>query len=123
MMQQDEPEDYVIASGEQHSVREFVELAGKELGYSIGWAGEGLNEKGVDGETGKVLISVDPRYFRLTEVDTLIGDSTKARQKLGWKPRITFKELVSEMVAKDLQEAQRDQMCQQEGYQTFNNTE
>ncbi len=67
MMQQDEPEDYVIASGEQHSVREFVELAGKELGYSIGWAGEGLNEKGVDGETGKVLISVDPRYFRLTE--------------------------------------------------------
>jgi GDPmannose 4,6-dehydratase len=123
MLQQDEPEDYVIASGEQHSVREFVELTAHELGFSIRWQGKGLDEEGIDEQTGKVLVAVDPRYFRPTEVDTLLGDCSKANQKLGWKPRTTFKELVSEMVAGDLKEAQRDQMCQQEGYQTFNHVE
>jgi GDPmannose 4,6-dehydratase len=123
MLQQDEPEDYVIATGQQHSVREFVELAGENLGFSIRWQGKGLEEKGIDENTGKVLVSIDPRYFRPTEVDTLLGDSTKAQQKLGWKARITFKELVSEMVVADLKEAEKDQMCLQEGFQTFNHIE
>jgi GDPmannose 4,6-dehydratase len=123
MLQQDEPEDYVIASGEQHSVREFVELSAHELGFSFRWQGQGLNEKGIDEQTGKVLVAVDPRYFRPTEVDTLLGDCSKARHNLGWKPRTTFKQLVAEMVAGDLKEAQKDQMCQQEGYQTFNHVE
>ena len=123
MLQQDEPEDYVIATGQQHSVREFVESAGNELGISIQWKGKGLDEKGIDENTGKVIIAIDPRYFRPTEVDTLLGDATKAREKLGWQPRIAFKELVSEMVAHDLKEAQRDQIIRQEGFQTFNNVE
>jgi GDPmannose 4,6-dehydratase len=113
----------VIATGEQHSVREFVELAGKELGLSIRWHGQGLDEKGIDETTGNVIVSIDPRYFRPTEVDTLLGDVTKAHKKLGWKPRISFDQLVSEMVAMDLKEAQRDQMCQQEGFRTYNHLE
>ena len=123
MLQQDKPEDYVIATGQQHSVREFVELAGENLGFSIRWQGKGLEEKGIDENTGNVMVSIDPRYFRPTEVDTLLGDSTKAQQKLGWKARITFKELVSEMVVADLKEAEKDQMCLQEGFQTFNHIE
>jgi len=123
MLQQDAPEDYVIATGQQHSVREFVELAGQNLGFSIRWQGKGLEEKGIDDNTGNVMVSIDPRYFRPTEVDTLLGDSTKAQQKLGWKARITFKQLVSEMVATDLKEAEKDQMCLQEGFQTFNHIE
>jgi GDPmannose 4,6-dehydratase len=123
MLQQDEPQDFVIATGEQHSVREFVELTGKELGLVIRWEGQGLKEKGIDDKTGQALVAVDPRYFRPSEVETLLGDCTKARQKLGWKARTTFKQLVSEMVANDLKEAQRDQMCQQEGFQTFNHVE
>jgi GDPmannose 4,6-dehydratase len=123
MLQQEEADDYVIASGEQHSVREFVEMAAKELGYKIQWQGQGLDERGIDESTGNVIVSIDPRYFRPTEVDTLLGDVTKARVKLGWKPRISFSELISEMVKMDLLEAQRDNMCRQEGYQTFNHTE
>jgi GDPmannose 4,6-dehydratase len=123
MLQQDTPEDYVIASGEQHSVREFVELAGKELGFSIEWKGKGKNEKGIDAATGQDMVRIDPRYFRPSEVDTLLGDASKARDKLGWQPRTAFNELISEMVALDLQEAERDRMCQQEGFQTFNHVE
>jgi GDPmannose 4,6-dehydratase len=123
MLQQDKPEDYVIATGEQHSVREFVELTCKELGMAIRWKGGGLDETGIDEVSGKVVVAIDPRYFRPTEVDTLLGDCTKARKNLGWKPRTSFNQLVAEMVAADIKEAERDQMCQQEGFQTFNHTE
>ncbi len=123
MLQQDHPDDYVIATGEQHSVREFVELAAGELGFSIHWNGKGLDEKGIDAASGKAIIRVDPRYFRPSEVDTLLGDASKARKKLGWKPRIRFDKLVSEMVAADLNEAEKDMMCLQEGYPTFDHYE
>ncbi len=119
MLQQDKPDDYVIATGVQHSVREFVEAAFQEVGIKIRWEGEGIKEKGSDENTGKVLIEVDPRYFRPTEVENLCGDPTKAKKKLGWSPKITFKKLVSEMVKEDLKEAERDQLCKREGYKTF----
>jgi GDPmannose 4,6-dehydratase len=102
MLQQPEPDDYVLATGEMHSVREFVELAFAEIGRRIEWEGEGVNERGIDWKSGKDLIRVDPRYFRPTEVQELLGDATKARKKLGWKPRITFRQLVTEMVRSDL---------------------
>jgi GDPmannose 4,6-dehydratase len=102
ILQQDEPDDYVLATGETHSVREFVELAFAEVGRTIRWQGEGVNETGVDAKTGKVLVRIDPRYFRPTEVDLLLGDPRKAHQKLGWKHKTTFPELVAEMVASDL---------------------
>jgi GDPmannose 4,6-dehydratase len=101
MLQQPEPEDFVIATGEQHSVREFVSRAAAQLGMKIQWRGNGVGEQGVDTATGRVLVKVDSRYFRPTEVDTLLGDATKARTKLGWKPEISFETLVSEMVAAD----------------------
>jgi GDPmannose 4,6-dehydratase len=123
MLQQDEPEDYVIATGEQYSVREFIEAAARQLGMKVGWKGRGIDEKGINKETGQIIIAVDPRYFRPTEVDELLGDGSKARQKLGWKPRISFKELVAEMVQADLKEAQKDQLCLREGFQTFNHIE
>ena len=123
MLQQDQPDDYVIATGKQHSVREFIELAAKEVGISIRWEGHGLKEKGVDVDNGSEIVSIDPRYFRPTEVDTLLGDSSKARQQMGWKPKTTFKELVKEMVAMDLIEAEKDELCLQEGFQTFNQAE
>ncbi len=123
MLQQDEPEDYVIASGEHYSVREFIEAAARQLGIRVGWKGRGIDEKGINEETGQIIIAVDSRYFRPTEVDDLLGDASKARQKLGWKPRISFKELVAEMVEADLKEAQKDQLCLREGFQTFNHTE
>lgn len=103
MLQQPEPGDYVLATGECHSVREFVELAFAEAGIEIVWQGSGLDEKGVDTVTGKILIEIDPRYFRPTEVDRLQGDSTKAREKLGWYPKISFNQLVKEMVESDIQ--------------------
>ena len=106
MLQQETPEDYVIATGEQHSVREFIELAAAELGVDIHWEGEGVDEKGFDA-SGRQIISVDKRYFRPTEVESLLGDSSKAKAKLGWVPKITFNELVTEMVRADLNEAQR----------------
>jgi GDPmannose 4,6-dehydratase len=102
MMQQDKPDDYVIATGETHTVREFVELAFGEVGRQIAWRGAGTQEQGVDAKTGQVLVSVDPRYFRPTEVDYLHGDPAKARAKLGWTHKVSFRELVAEMVVDDL---------------------
>lgn len=101
MLQQKEPEDYVIATGEMHSVREFTELAFKELGINIVWEGKGSEEVGLDASTGKVLIAIDPRYYRPTEVDLLIGDPTKAREKLGWEPKVKLAELVKIMIKSD----------------------
>jgi GDPmannose 4,6-dehydratase len=123
MLQQETPEDYVIATGEQHSVREFIEAAAAELGYDLRWKGSGADEKGFDDQTGKIMVAVDRRYFRPTEVDTLLGDASKARQKLGWRSRTSFGQLVSEMVAEDLREAKRDSLCRQEGFRTFNHFE
>ena len=123
MLQQDKPDDYVIATGEQHSVRDFVQLAAQELGMDIRWKGQGTKEKGIDENTGKVVIAIDPEYFRPTEVESLLGDPSKARLKLGWKSRRSFNELVTEMVQMDLNEAQRDELCQKEGFQTFNHFE
>ena len=123
MLQQDEPEDFVIATGETHSVREFVEKAFHEADINITWEGEGLDEVGRDRATGKVLVEIDPRYFRPTEVEFLLGDPTKAKTKLGWQPKISFDELVKVMVRKDLKDAQKDQMCKTEGFKTYNNFE
>jgi GDPmannose 4,6-dehydratase len=120
MLQQDKPEDYVIATGEHYSVREFIEIAARKLGFSIRWEGEGVDEKGINEETGQIMVAVDSRYFRPTEVQDLLGDAGKARKKLGWKPRITFEQLVAEMVEADMKEAQKDSLCQLEGFQTFN---
>jgi GDPmannose 4,6-dehydratase len=103
MMQQPKPDDYVVATNETHTVREFVELAGKELGMQIQWQGEGVNEKGVDTVTGKEIIHIDPQYFRPTEVDLLIGDYSKAKTQLGWEPKVKFNELVKIMVEADYQ--------------------
>jgi GDPmannose 4,6-dehydratase len=116
MLQQDTPEDFVIATGEQHSVREFVELSGAQLGLSIEWRGNGVDEFAVDKKTQRTIVRVDPRYFRPTEVDTLLGDPSKAKKQLGWAPRITFAELVHEMVASDLAIAQRDSLVSKSGY-------
>lgn len=104
ILQQDSPQDYVLAMNETHTVREFVELAFAELGYEIVWEGTGIDEKGIDKNTGKVLVEVDPRYFRPAEVELLWGDSTKARTELGWEPKYSFMDLVKEMVASDLEE-------------------
>jgi len=120
MLQQDKPEDFVIATGEQHSVREFVDAAAQEIDLSVRWEGEGINEKGYDNATGKCIVEVEPRYFRPAEVETLLGDATKAKEKLGWTPRITFKELVCEMMREDMKEAKRDELVQKHGYKYFN---
>ena len=119
MLQQDQPEDYVIATGEQHSVRDFVNAAGDELGMKIRWEGTGVDEKGYN-EKGDCIVSVDQRYFRPTEVETLLGDPSKAKNKLGWVPKVTFKELVAEMVREDLKAAERDELVKQHGFSTFN---
>jgi GDPmannose 4,6-dehydratase len=116
MLQQAAPEDFVIATGEQHSVREFVGRAAALLGYEIEWRGQGLAEQGVDRRSGRVLVRVDPRYFRPAEVDTLLGDATKARTKLGWTPEIGFDQLVREMVDTDLELARRDAHLAKEGF-------
>ncbi|MGB2833330.1 MAG: GDP-mannose 4,6-dehydratase [Methylotenera sp.] len=118
MLQQDHPEDFVIATGEQYSVRQFVEAAAKELDISITWQGTDLDEVGVDAG-GKVIVRVDPRYFRPTEVETLLGDPSKAKQKLGWTPKITFKQLVAEMVREDLKSAERDELVKKHGYTAY----
>jgi len=118
ILQQPEPEDFVIATGEQHSVREFVERSCAELGIKIDWEGQGVDEKGYDRKTGHCIVAVDPRYFRPAEVDTLLGDPTKAKEKLGWSPRTSFEELVREMVTEDLKEAERDDLVTQHGYET-----
>jgi GDPmannose 4,6-dehydratase len=132
MLQQDKPDDFVIASGVQHSVREFVEQAASELGISMRWEGQGVDEIGVIAEVkksslfspkaspGQVIVRVDPRYFRPTEVESLIGDSTKAKQELGWEPKISFDELVKEMVLSDLEVAKRDALVEKHGFKSFN---
>ncbi len=123
MLQQDTPEDYVIATGEQHSVREFVERSASVLGIAIKWEGEGVNEKGINIANGKTIVAVDPRYFRPTEVETLLGDPTKAKTNLGWEPKITFEQLVSEMVKTDLEEAKKDELCHRAGFQVYTHNE
>jgi GDPmannose 4,6-dehydratase len=119
MLQQDTPEDFVIATGVQFSVRDFVNAAAKELGMTIRWEGSGVDEKGYD-SANRVIVAVDPRYFRPTEVETLLGDPSKAKSKLGWTPKITFEELVSEMVREDLKTAERDELVKKSGFATFN---
>jgi GDPmannose 4,6-dehydratase len=116
MLQQDEPDDYVIATGRQHSVREFVEIAGSELEMDIQWKGSGVDEKGIDEKTGNLIVEVDPRYYRPTEVEALLGDPTKAKEKLGWEAKITFEELVREMIQHDLKEAERNALYISNGY-------
>jgi len=123
MLQQPEPEDYVIASGHQHSVRGLIELAAAKLDIRIRWEGKEAEEKGIDVATGKPIVAIDPRYFRPAEVDTLLGDPSKARKKLGWEPRISFEELVTEMVMADLKEAEKDTMVRQKGYRIYGNSE
>jgi GDPmannose 4,6-dehydratase len=118
MLQQSQAEDFVIATGVQYSVRDFVDAASRELGLHISWKGKGVKEKGYDA-AGRCIVAVDPRYFRPTEVETLLGDATKAKEKLGWKPRIAFKDLVAEMVREDLKAAERDELCRREGFRTF----
>ena len=115
MLQQAKPEDFVIATGEQHTVREFVVAAATELGMRIRWKGKGAKERGYDAE-GRCIVAVDPNYFRPTEVDSLLGDARKARRKLGWKPKVRFDELVTEMVRADLEEAEREQFALRHGY-------
>jgi len=119
MLQQDEPDDYVIATGVQYSVRQFVESTARELGIHLRWEGAGIDEKGYDTASGRCVVAVDPRYFRPTEVETLLGDPTKAREKLGWVPKISFDELVREMVREDLIAAERDALCKREGFKAF----
>jgi len=123
MLQQDHPEDFVIATGKQYSVRDFVNIAAKELNIEITWKGKGVDEKGFDKKTNNQIVAVDPKYFRPTEVETLLGNPLKAKQKLGWEPEITFQELVTEMVQQDLIEAKKDHLCQTHGFNTFNYNE
>jgi len=136
MLQQDKPEDFVIATGVQYSVRDFVNAAAKELEMQIRWEGEGIDEKGflpspaggrgAGGEglsNEKCIVAVDPRYFRPTEVETLLGDASKARIKLGWTPKISFDELVAEMVREDLKSAERDELVKKHGYVVSKNHE
>jgi GDPmannose 4,6-dehydratase len=134
MLQQDKPEDFVIATGEQHSVRDFVNAAAAEIGVSIRWEGIGIDEIGIIDnistgsevnamKVGDIIVRIDPRYFRPTEVETLLGDPGKAKEKLGWVPKTTFAELVSEMMLSDLVEARRDELCKSEGYTVLNHHE
>jgi len=155
MLQQDKPDDYIIATGESHTVREFVEYAFKEIGVGIEWKGQGVDEKGIVSEirgqmaevkgqpsspsgyavprrvdsreagisVGDVVVEVDPRYFRPTEVDFLLGDASKAKKELGWEPRIPFEKMIAQMVKADLEEAERDQLCQDSGFKVINHSE
>lgn len=118
MLQRDQPEDLVIATGQQRSVRDFVSAAANELGMKIGWKGAGTEERGFDAQ-GRCIVRVDPRYFRPTEVETLLGDATKARNALGWSPKVTFEELVAEMVREDLKSAERDELVKKHGFAAF----
>jgi GDPmannose 4,6-dehydratase len=118
MLQQEKPDDFVIATGVQYSVRDFVNAAAQELGIEITWKGQGVAEKGFD-KSGKCIVSVDSRYFRPTEVETLLGDPAKAKNKLGWTPKTSFNSLVSEMVQADLSAAERDELVKQHGYKTM----
>jgi GDPmannose 4,6-dehydratase len=119
MLQQDNPDDFVIASGVQHSVRDFVGAVASHLDMDIEWQGSGLLEKGVDARTGKIVVVVDERYFRPTEVETLLGDPSKAQKILGWKVKTSFAELVEEMTKEDLILAERDKAAGETGFKTF----
>jgi GDPmannose 4,6-dehydratase len=123
MLQQERPEDYVIATGEQHSVREFVESAAAELSMPLRWQGAGQSEHAIDTGTGRTVLRIDPRYFRPAEVDTLLGDASKARKQLGWVPEIGFAELVREMVESDWRLAQRDALVEREGFAAYKHHE
>ncbi len=123
MLQQEKPQDFVIATGEQHSVREFVAAAGAHLDMRIEWRGKGLEEQGVDAKSGRTVVKVDPRYFRPTEVESLLGDPSKANTILGWKPEYSFRDLVQEMVASDLEIARRDAVIAREGFKTYRYSE
>jgi GDPmannose 4,6-dehydratase len=119
MLQQERPQDYVIATGEQHSVRDFVQLCAKLLDMDLTWQGTGIDEKAID-KQGNTVVAVDPRYFRPTEVETLLGDPSRAKRELGWTPRTSFDELVREMVESDLKAAQRDALVRQHGFDAYN---
>ncbi len=131
MLQQEQPEDFVIATGVQYSVRDFVNAAAGELGIQLEWQGEGVEEKGIVASVGAdaslapgaVVVRVDPRYFRPTEVETLLGDASRAKDKLGWTPRTSFAELVSEMAREDFRSAERDALMRSHGYSSFNRNE
>jgi GDPmannose 4,6-dehydratase len=119
MLQQKSPEDYVIATGQQHSVRDFVTLSGRLLGLELEWRGSGVDEHAVDRGSGKTVVRVDPRYFRPTEVDALLGDASKARRQLGWQPEIGFEALVREMIETDRELAKRDALVAREGFSVY----
>ena len=119
MLQQESPDDYVVATGKQVSVREFVEMAFREIGVQLEWRGEGVEEEGLDVKTGAVRVGIDPRYFRPTEVEALLGDPSKAEEKLGWTARTSLSVMVKEMVADDLNGAEKEEMLRREGFQTF----
>jgi len=123
ILQQETPKDYVVATGIQRSVRDFVNAAAKELGIGIRWEGEGPEEKGYDEKTARCIVAVDPRYFRPTEVESLLGDPSLVKKELGWEPRTSFEEMVAEMVAQDLREAERDLLCSREGFSVRNSFE
>ncbi len=123
MLQQDTPDDYVIATGRQYSVREFVEIAADHLGFRLAWQGEGLEEHAIDRRSGRRIVAVDPRYYRPAEVETLLGDASRARERLGWTPRIAFEDMVEEMIREDLQLAERDSLVQQSGYRAYAHNE
>ena len=118
MLQQQQPEDFVIATGEQHGVREFVDVAARKLGLKIKWSGKGVDEKALN-EKGKAVVAVDPRYFRPAEVETLLGDPSKARSKLGWSAKVSFEQLVEEMVTEDLKSAERDELVKRHGHRPY----
>jgi GDPmannose 4,6-dehydratase len=118
MLQQDTPRDYVIATGHQYSVRDFVDHSARCLGMRLYWEGEGVDEHALD-DKGDVVVSVDPRYFRPTEVESLLGDPSKAHRELGWKPKTSFEEMVAEMVEHDLQEAKRDALVEKHGFNSY----
>lgn len=122
ILQQEKPDDYVIATGEQHSVREFVEVAAAELDMKLSWRGKGANEKGYDAK-GRVIVAIDPRYYRPAEVDTLLGNAAKARRQLKWKPRVKFCQLVAEMAREDLKIAERDALISRHGYRAYGGRE
>ena len=119
IMQHEQPDDFVIASGRQYAVRQFVEMAFAEVGTVIQWRGSGADEEGINSATGDVLVEVDPKYFRPTEVDTLLGDPSKAKKVLGWSARTPLEQLVKEMIASDLRDAEKDELCRREGFEVY----
>jgi GDPmannose 4,6-dehydratase len=123
ILQQDAADDYVIATGKQYSVRDFVASAGSKLGMQIEWQGKGVDEVGIDARSGKTLVRVDPRYFRPTEVETLLGDPSKAKEKLGWSAEVPFEQLVADMIESDLEDAKRDALVAKEGYKIYSRHE